>query len=612
MAIDTVFNAFPWIIGKLLYLVGYVFSKLIYIGGLILNWVLALNGQIIDNPAVQTGWQITRDFSNLAFVLLIIVIAFSTILRLDSFQLKKTLPKLILAALLINFSIIIATFFLDAAGITMNYFMTEAFTSSTTASGQKIGLSQALVNSFNLGSALGPPAITKSQDLSNWGAGILKYLTDMVFIDIMTIIGTITIFAMTIMYLIRYVYIGILLIMMPLAIIAWIIDSKVWGEWLDKFLKYTFFGPIAMFFVYIALVTSTSVEGSALGALGSPTDDPTGIATQFASKLGSMVMMVAILMGGLMAAEKMSIMGSKTAVSVANGAWKGVLKGTASTGLGLAGKIPGMGWAAKKIEGTKNSKYGLIRSAMRPLRQTSEAAKDFQKNYGGISGIYTATTEGIAEGLGYKAREARLTDEKAYEQRESKTKEIAKKLALARGISEEEATKAVTEELDKTKDSPDGKETALDIVNKKYSKEMDQRSAMKDLGLDYNNATQLKEFEKTMASNQDNIAEAKKSIRGERRLNFLKTDLSTAQGNLSGHQTTETKAQKDITRLQGELTRTTNNLAGLNPVQLKSEQDRINQEITKTNQDLANAQKGITEETKNIANLKKEIRNSTV
>ena len=108
------------------YLIGYVAGKMVFLGGTLTNWALDLNSQLINNPTVQTGWVVTRDLTNLGFVLAIILIAFATILRVETYQMQKLLWKLIVAALLVNFSLVIAGVFLDFSGILTNFFIQRA------------------------------------------------------------------------------------------------------------------------------------------------------------------------------------------------------------------------------------------------------------------------------------------------------------------------------------------------------------------------------------------------------------------------------------------------------------------------------------------------------
>src|SRR5690348_2301292 len=69
--------------------------------------VLQLSNNLVNTLAVQSGFQVTLAVANLGFILAIIIIALATILRRETYGIKKSLWKLIVAAILVNFSLII-------------------------------------------------------------------------------------------------------------------------------------------------------------------------------------------------------------------------------------------------------------------------------------------------------------------------------------------------------------------------------------------------------------------------------------------------------------------------------------------------------------------------
>ena len=73
---------------------------------------MALNASIIKSPSVKLGWTMTRNFANLGFVLAMIFIAYATMLRLQNYDIKM-LGRLVVIALLINFSLAISGVILD-------------------------------------------------------------------------------------------------------------------------------------------------------------------------------------------------------------------------------------------------------------------------------------------------------------------------------------------------------------------------------------------------------------------------------------------------------------------------------------------------------------------
>ena len=91
-AIATVLQVFIWLLGKVLVLIIYL-----------VVWVAQYN-EFVTSPAVSVGWGVVRDICNMFFIVFLLIIAFSTILNIQSFEFKHNLPKLLLIAVLINFS----------------------------------------------------------------------------------------------------------------------------------------------------------------------------------------------------------------------------------------------------------------------------------------------------------------------------------------------------------------------------------------------------------------------------------------------------------------------------------------------------------------------------
>src|SRR3989338_10947445 len=63
--------------------------------------------------AIKEAWSAVRNIVNVIFILVLTFIGLATILRLQSYQLQKTLPSLMIVALLINFSGVLVGFIVD-------------------------------------------------------------------------------------------------------------------------------------------------------------------------------------------------------------------------------------------------------------------------------------------------------------------------------------------------------------------------------------------------------------------------------------------------------------------------------------------------------------------
>jgi len=422
---NTAVTAATWTISTIFYAVGYFFSKLLVAAGYILNWSLNLNAHILDNPAVQIGWTLTRDIANLGFIFVIIFIAFGTILKVESFHLKRLLPKLIAAALLINFSLLVAAVFLDFAGILMNFFFNNAYTSS----GGDGGIAMALTGAMQVHGFLKTPDVNAAT-FAAFSAASLNYLASLAFLVFATIFGAITLLAIGFMFLVRYIIIGFLLIMLPAAILAWVIGGKTWDEWTGKFFQYTFFGPLAGFYIYITLKTAmvlSTLNGLQLSQVVS--QDTSGVISNIASYLGSMIIMVSMLIYGLNLAQKQCEIGGKEAVGIA----KGIAKSWGAFGLGgvariaTGGKMGYQDISKKLADVGKKDTRGWYRGLTRPLRQLGETGKDFAKTYGGGLNLPGNVFEEISTGLGSSSRKFRMKEEKKMEDDAKKAKDKAEK-----------------------------------------------------------------------------------------------------------------------------------------------------------------------------------------
>jgi len=75
---------------------------------------------INNNPMVSSGWHFTSGIANIFIILILIFIAFAYILKIETFQAKKALPRLIIIALLINFSLLFVGMLVDISNIFYN------------------------------------------------------------------------------------------------------------------------------------------------------------------------------------------------------------------------------------------------------------------------------------------------------------------------------------------------------------------------------------------------------------------------------------------------------------------------------------------------------------
>src|SRR3989338_1978259 len=126
LALDGVFDV---ILGVINWIVNLVGGLLIGLAASIVNY--AFNFQsFIKVPVVQIGWTLSRDMANMAFILIMLGIAFATILQMDTFGVKKKLVPLIAMALLLNFSLVACGVFIDIGNSLGRFFVSGGETAN--------------------------------------------------------------------------------------------------------------------------------------------------------------------------------------------------------------------------------------------------------------------------------------------------------------------------------------------------------------------------------------------------------------------------------------------------------------------------------------------------
>lgn len=291
---------------------------------------IAQYNDFINNPQIKDAWVIIRDMCNMFFILILLIIAFATILRIENYNVKKLLPKLLIMAILINFSRTICGLFIDFSQVIMLTFV-NAFAD---AKGNFVTLLK-VEDYLSLAKNQGSWAVDDSINLQSTVAGIVVAVLFM-------IIATITMIAILIIFVMRVIMLWIYVILSPLAFLlsAFPAGQKYAGQYWGDFTKYLINGPVLAFFIWLALVTmgSLNVNDFAKTFAGGKVEmlQPTNF-MHFIIAIGMLVggLMVSQQIGGIGASWGASAVGSiKTkGWGIAKGATKwGVKKGVTWTG----------------------------------------------------------------------------------------------------------------------------------------------------------------------------------------------------------------------------------------------------------------------------------------
>lgn len=354
--VDIIGHPIKW----LMYLGLVIESFFIMLAGMLIGVGLQFNMSILsfDPPFITTGWQIFRDIANLGFVLGIVVIAVSTILRIKGYEAKQILWKLIVAALVVNFSLLMGGVIIQPAN-SISKFLMNYIGSGDYASAAKIGDAMRFVDLINSGGLVS----SATGELVGWLTGGLIgssatffMLAAMAILLVFGLVMFLTLISFAGMLFVRYFYLAFLLMISPVVWLLWIFPQtqKYFKEWWEKFIHWTIFAPLMMLFLYIALLVLDKYPRNVSNlASGIPGSGELGIDFGL---LATGLFAAAILIGGLRAAAKM---------------------GHGGTALALGAVDKGQKWAKNYVK-TKSERAGarvgssVMQKTTAPLRGKME------------------------------------------------------------------------------------------------------------------------------------------------------------------------------------------------------------------------------------------------
>ncbi len=297
-------TAIATFIGWIIYGIVWALGQLLVLMMRVLVYIAEFNN-FINAQAVVLGWKIVRDICNMFFVVIMLVIAFATVLRIENYSYKKLLPKLIIMAILINFSKMICGLIIDVAQVVMLTFVNSFKDVAGGNLTNMMGLND--IGNMKSDTGTGSGAST-STDVSGWSI-LGAYVLALIYV----IIALIVVVTMVIMLAIRVVMMWIYVVLSPMAYLlgAFPAGQQYANKWWTDFSKNVIVGPIIAFFVWLSFASlgaGQPVDGGK--DLTSDIGKDGGSQDQNLTKAGSpdhmltFVISIAMLFGGLQIAQQ--------------------------------------------------------------------------------------------------------------------------------------------------------------------------------------------------------------------------------------------------------------------------------------------------------------------
>lgn len=210
-----------------------------------------------DSSPVYLIWQYMRNLTNIVFIIFILIVIYSQLtgIGINNYGIKRVLPRIIIAVILVNLSFIICSLVIDVSNIIGNSIIgfCQNIQDQFFSQAESEYSWGALVTTFvSVGTGVGLAAII------NFSGGFMQYffmlLPILISGTISVVIGLITIAA-------RQALVALLVMIAPLAFVAYLLPNteKWFSKWRELLARMLVFYPMFSF-----LVGASQLLGNAL------------------------------------------------------------------------------------------------------------------------------------------------------------------------------------------------------------------------------------------------------------------------------------------------------------------------------------------------------------
>ena len=247
------------------------------------SWVLSTSGSIFNSllsfsisremmnaSFVNDAWNALRGVAILLFILVLVAVSISIMLNFGQFNSKEIIRDVVIIALFVNFSLFAARVVIDVGNITALGFYDAIQSQPIDSSGANIDTSilkiqekdvaGSIMASFNPARMLSPTSFrawkTEHEQNNNWGA-----YASLIFIFVLAaIINFYTaylFFKAGFIFVVRVVYLWVIMATAPLAFISYIIPDlkgKVWKKWWSDLIDKSFCIVAFLFWIWLTLM----------------------------------------------------------------------------------------------------------------------------------------------------------------------------------------------------------------------------------------------------------------------------------------------------------------------------------------------------------------------
>jgi hypothetical protein len=249
-----------------------IMSFLLYLAGVFLNKVLEFTvvnfkQNISGLQGINLAWKAIKDLMNIAFIFILIYESIKVILsRGNAEGVRKFVVGIVMAAILINFSLFFTKVLIDASNIVTigfyNIILGPNAAAQTGGLGGGVGLSNPIMARLGLGGIYNsevPQLFAGGKGFGGIGVMALGG-------SLLILVSAFVFFAVSILFIVRYIVLIFLLLLSPIAYMGLALDfmEDYSKQWWDSLRGQLIFAPVFMIMIW-AILTIMSEPGFITG-----------------------------------------------------------------------------------------------------------------------------------------------------------------------------------------------------------------------------------------------------------------------------------------------------------------------------------------------------------
>ncbi|MCK5060202.1 MAG: hypothetical protein KAR00_03630 [Candidatus Pacebacteria bacterium] len=360
--------------------------------------------------SIGEAWEYLRDLANIFFIFILLYLAIGTVLQLG-FSTKRLLIRLIIIALLINFSFFFTKVIIDVSNV-----VTIGFYNKILVENKADSLSSVFMGYLKLQSSYNVLEVLK--------LNFRNVITGSFLTTIFNIVGTFVFAASAFLFVARYLILLILLVFSALAFAAMALPSdKYSSQWWSALWSQVIFAPAYMALLWVslkilnaAIIPTNLTLASVMGAV----QDSGNVAAlpDSGQPLFNFVLATGFLLATMIMASRIGAAGGKAMDKWSRAAMGGaVFGGAALAGRQVIGRAGTRFLQSDKAEELREKAAKGDTGARLQLRTATAATKSSfdARSAHGIGGAITGAGLGKAEGKGGFEAYTKAREKKAEE-----------------------------------------------------------------------------------------------------------------------------------------------------------------------------------------------------